>query len=353
MLAVGAFGYLGDFVVWLVLYASLIAHAWCFFRFFPQKKYRKSGLVLGNGLIFACLLGSIALVGESYYRYVCVETDAFGMSLPARRWFVIHTTLNSLGCRDKEWAVEKPDGVRRIAFVGDSFSYGWGIERAEDRFPDRIQAMFDKRAPGTVEIMNVAKPGWDTGAQLQPIVDMIRLYEVDEVVLCYVPNDIEKLLPRTSEFDPIRPPQPSWFNPDSSYLLDHLYRRVVVPRVATVSGYHDWLAAGFGDPEIWRRHRQQLYDIIRYCQDRNVAMRVVLVPFIRTSGERFKPAELYARLLNFFETNQIPAVDLLPAIADMDGADLVVNSYDAHPNERAHELFAEKIWTAFYATKAR
>lgn len=333
-----------------MLCLSLLVHTWCFFRFFPRKRYRKSGLVIGNGLVFVSMLGVAALMAESYYRFVCVETDAFGVSLPAQRWFALHTRLNSLGCRDKEWTIEKPAGVRRIAFVGDSFAYGWGIERVGDRFPDLVYAMFERKSPGTVEVMNVAKPGWDTGAQLQPIVDMIEVYGVDEVVLCYVANDIEKLLPRTVEFDPIRPPTPKLLNPTTSCLVDYLFHRISVPRADTVSGYHDWLADGFADETIWRQHQQQLYAIIQQCRDHDVTLRVVLLPFIRVNGERFQPAGIHAALHGFFQANNVQVLDLLPTIAGHNPTDLMVNNHDAHPNELANKLYTHAIRQAFYAT---
>ncbi|MGB2984953.1 MAG: SGNH/GDSL hydrolase family protein [Phycisphaerae bacterium] len=352
MLAGGVFGYLADYALWWVLYLSLLVHTWCFFRFFPRRKRRKLGLAMGNGLVFICMLGFAALAAESYFRFVCVETDPFGWSLPAQRWFALHARLNSLGCRDVEWSVKKPSGVRRIAFVGDSFTYGWGIEDVGNRFSDRVGAMFDRASPGTVQVMNVAKAGWDTGAQLQPIKDMIAIYGVDEVVLCYVANDIEELLPKTDDFNPVHPPQRRWFNPDSSCLVDYLYRRIWMPRAPTVRGYHDWLAEGFADSEVRRRHCDQLGAIIRHCRDQGVTIRAVLLPFILTRGEKFQPTSVHAMLRRFFEAGQVAVLDLLPTIAGEDPADLVVNGHDAHPNEQANELFAEAIWNAFYATAA-
>ncbi|MCH7597233.1 MAG: SGNH/GDSL hydrolase family protein [Planctomycetes bacterium] len=349
MLTSGAFGYLGDYLLCVLVYASLIVHAWCFFRFFPRKRRPKLGLILGNTLILACLLGSVALAAESYIRFTLVETDSFGMSLPARRWFALNTSLNSLGCRDKEWSREKPEGVRRIAFVGDSFAYGWGIERVADRFPDRVATRLEQAVPGSTEILNVAKPGWGTGDQIQPIADIIDVYAVDEIVLCYVANDIEKLLPTEDGFDPKRPPLPVLFNPDSSCLLNHLYQRIVVPRVATVRNYHDWLADGYADKGTWRNQQTLLGEIIRLCRNKQVTLRVVLLPFIRTSGEKFVTTQLHTTLRRFFETNGVPVVDLAPTISDVPAKKLVVNGYDAHPNEQAHELFADAIWRAFYA----
>jgi len=349
MLTSGAYGYLSDYLLFWILLLSLFVHTWCFFKLFPRDRYRWTGIALGNLLVFLCMLGVVAMAMETHIRFTLVETDSFGVSLPARRWFALNTKLNSLGCRDKEWTPGDPLGVRRIAFVGDSFTYGWGIKRVEDRFPDIIQAHFDRIAPGKVEVMNVAKPGWGTGDEIQPVKDMITLYGVDEVVLCYLPNDIEKLLPTTDTFDPIKPPSPTFFNLDSSCLVDWLYRRLYLPRVPTVRGYHDWLAEGYANEKIWHRHQQQLYDIKNFCDEHGVPFRVVLLPFIRVGGEKLRLDRLHTLLGRFFETNHIEYVDLLPTIQGIPALDLVVNTADAHPNERANALFAEAIWKAFYA----
>jgi len=351
ILTSGAFGYLFDYFIWCVLFTSLVIHAVCYFRFFPRARFPKIGLVLGNLFVFLVMMGAVALVAESYLRFVAVYTDSFGVSLPARRWFALNTTLNSMGCRDHDWAIDKPDGVRRVAFVGDSYAYGWGIERVEDRFSDLIQALFDQPAPGTVEVMNVAKPGWGTGDEILPIQDMVTVYGVDEIVLCYVPNDIEKLIPTSADFNPTRPPESQFINLDSSPLLDYLYRRIYLPFLPTVRGYDDWLAEGIADERIWREHVAQLTDIVSLCREHDVTLRVVLLPFLVTTGEAFDQPAILRKVAGVFESLGVPVVDMLPVIenAGIEPYKLVVNSLDAHPNEAAHKLFAEAVWAAFFS----
>jgi hypothetical protein len=184
---------------------------------------------------------------------------------------------------------------------------------------------------------------------MAPIRDMIDRFDVDEIVLCYVLNDIEKLLPRTADFDPIRPPEPSFFDLDRSCLLDYLYRVVWIPRVPTVRRYHDWLAQGYASEQIWRQQERQLGDIMRYCREQGVTFRAVLLPFIRTEGTGFDAQGLHALMGRFFESNNVDVLDLLPTIAGIDATDLTVNRHDAHPNELAHQLFADAIWQAFYS----
>jgi hypothetical protein len=348
MFAGGGFGYVADYVLWWVAWLSLVVHTWCFFRFFPRKRLRRRALVVGNVLVTLCLLGVVAIAAESYLRFAAVATDSFGVSLPARRWFALNTKLNSAGYRDKEWSIAKPPGVRRIAFVGDSFSYGWGITNVAERFTDRIQRRFDEAVPGAVEVMNVAKPGWGTEQELPPVRDIIARYGVDEIVLCYVSNDIESLLPVSDDFDPIRPPDAVWFNVDASCLVDFLYRRVYLPRVPSVRDYHDWLASGFADAATWRDHQIQLDAIMGACRDHGVTFRAALLPFIRTSGEKYQADRLHDTLRRFFEANNAAVVDLLGTIRAFDPDELVVNAADSHPNETAHARFAEAIWRAFY-----
>ena len=346
----GAFGYMGDYVFLWALLLSLLVHTWCYFKFVPWRKLGKLGLVLGNVLVFACMVGVAAMAAESHLRFVAVSTDGYGVSLPARRWFALHTKLNSLGCRDKEWSKTKAAGTRRIAFVGDSFTYGWGLERVEDRFPDLVGAALRKDAGGAIEVMNVAKPGWGTTDHLDAVRHLITTYDIDEVVLCYVANDIEKLIPTTDDYNPIKPPNPTLFNPDSSCLLDYLYRRVYLPRAWKTQRYHDWLAEGFADDAIWRQHQQQLFAIITLCRENDVAMRAVLLPFIKTSGEGYVADRLHAVLERFFLTHQVPVLDLLPTIADRNPNELVVNARDPHPNEIANRRFAEAL-LAFMQTR--
>jgi len=352
MLTSGAYGYMLDYIVGWLLLLSWIAHTWCFFRFFPLRRFRRSGLLVGNSLVLGCLAGIVAIAWESHLRFVAVETDSFGMSLPARRWFLLHTRLNSLGCRDEEWSPSRPAGSRRIAFVGDSFTYGWGIKRADDRLTEMLERKFGQREDGSpaVSIMNVSKPGWDTSAEAAAIEQLLRGYEVDEIVLCYVPNDIEKLLPVTESFNPIVPPQPTFFNLDSSCLLEYLYNRLIVPRLPVVRDYGDWLADGFDDEQVWRQHQQQLTGIVRLCRDRGVALRAVILPFLRSRGVKYQADRVHGMLRQFFATHEVPVADLLDVVQERDVSQLVVNRGDAHPNEKAHALFAARIWESFYAT---
>jgi len=348
MWASGAYGYLSDFLWWYAIVASLIVHTWCFFRFFPRERHPRIRIFLGNGLIFACLLSFAGLFAETYFRFLCVETDAYGVSLAAKRWHKVYADVNSMFCRDVEWTEAKPADVRRIAFLGDSFTYGWGINDPNDRFTELLQQRFNRRGD-RVEVMNVAWADWDTRRELAAAESMIEVYDVDEIVLCYLPNDIDTLLPTGPDRDPRATPKSTYVNVESSFLLDQLFHRVWARRLPIVRNYCDWLWDGYMNPEVWRKQAATLEELITLCRDRRVTLRVALFPFIKSWGERFDPPRVQSLLKEFFESRGVATVDLLPAIDGHDADSLVVNSYDPHPNERANALFADAIWKAFYA----
>lgn len=350
MTAYRAFGYPADYIFFWIVFLSLVVHTWCFFRFLPWARHKRLGLVIGNGLIFLCLLGVTFLAGESYERFVAVRTDSFGVSLPARRWFVLNTKLNSYDCRDPEWVLPKPPGLRRIAFVGDSFTYGWGVEDVADRFTDRLQAKFEQQNRA-VEVMNVARPGWGTGDHVQRLPDILERFSPDEVVLGYVLNDIEDLVPRPEGSNPTRPPEPQWFNPDTSCFVDFLWRRVWLPRMPSVSGYQEWLAGGYADAAVWSSQCERLLKLRDMCMERGATFRVAILPYLREGSGQAGEAAIRAQVADALRSVGVEVLDLKAAIATVRAAALTVNAGDAHPNARAHELFAEEIWKSWYAAQ--
>src|SRR5687767_1736172 len=52
--------------------------------------------------------------------------------------FDYRARINSLGLRDPERTVAKPQGVRRIVLLGDSMTWGWGANDGE-RFSDLLE----------------------------------------------------------------------------------------------------------------------------------------------------------------------------------------------------------------------
>ena len=83
----------------------------------------------GNALLILFLLSVVLTSGEIYYRYFYDATDAYMMSKTSVRWQTRHYHMNTTGFRDSveyNWRIQP--GLRRITFLGDSFTAGHGVK---------------------------------------------------------------------------------------------------------------------------------------------------------------------------------------------------------------------------------
>lgn len=97
-------------------------------------------------------------------------------------------TSNELGYRTGP--VRKEPGVLRVVFVGDSWTYGMGVEE-EQSFP----AQFEELARGTggrrIEAWSLALPGYNLVNEIAALEGFFERIEPDAVVLCPHPNDVD------------------------------------------------------------------------------------------------------------------------------------------------------------------
>ena len=110
---------------------------------------------------------------------------AIGPSLnsPVFRYSV---ALNRRGLRDVDHPYEKPHGTIRIACLGDSFVWGWGVDDGET-FADRLE----RELGPEVEVVNLGVPGYSTDQELLCFLEEGKKYRPDLVLLGYVLNDAE------------------------------------------------------------------------------------------------------------------------------------------------------------------
>jgi hypothetical protein len=79
--------------------------------------------------------------------------------------FVTHVRYNSRGLRDHEYAVEKPEGARRVLIFGDSFAEGLEVE-LDNLHAKRLERMLAARYPGLrVEVINFGVSAYDTAQE--------------------------------------------------------------------------------------------------------------------------------------------------------------------------------------------
>ncbi|MEW6269111.1 MAG: SGNH/GDSL hydrolase family protein [Thermodesulfobacteriota bacterium] len=103
--------------------------------------------------------------------------------------FLTWVTINAAGQRGPLHPIERVPGRRRIAFLGDSQTWGDGV--ADD------QTFVAHLDGGDVEVLSFACPGWGTDQQLLALWSDASRYAPDVVVLAtFVGNDLRDNLSR-------------------------------------------------------------------------------------------------------------------------------------------------------------
>jgi lysophospholipase L1-like esterase len=296
-------------------------------------------LLVGNCLIFAFLL-SLAFLGfESYYRFVCDRTDAMGNTLVSNAWYSRYFHKNAFGLRDNiEYDPGIVPGKRRVSFVGDSFTAGFGLKNVEDRFVNAI-----RRRHAAWEIHAIAKPGLDTSTEVELMHNLTTTqgYQLDQVVLVYQINDIGEVMPgwvagyKRMLADPVRN---TWLC-RNSYCVNLFYLRWQLRSDAYFLKYFDEIEAAYKGP-LWEVEKTGLRAFANMTRIRGGRLLVVTFPYMDT-GARFKT--VHDQLNRYWEAQGIPHLDLFSTFSNLPASKLVVNPHDAHPNEYAHALAAAAI----------
>ena len=60
-------------------------------------------------------------------------------------WFKKNVSLNSLGYRDFEYSLERPNNTFRILVLGDSMTFGQGINKTSDTYPKQLEVLLNKK----------------------------------------------------------------------------------------------------------------------------------------------------------------------------------------------------------------
>lgn len=314
---------------------------------FARKVKRRPGpvswgsLILGNALTLLFLLSVVFAAGEGYFRFAYDTTDSLDVTRVCQRWVERYWRVNAWHCRDDvDYAFRIQPGKRRVTFLGDSFTTGHGIKHIEDRFANRI-----RRAHPDWEIHVLARNGFDTGGEIAGLREVLaKGYQLQDVVLVYCLNDVADMQPEYAQMMAkvaAEVARAGWLR-RHSYFADFLYCRYRAWRDPYMKEYYPFVRDAYRGP-LWEQQKQRLKFLRDLVQSRGGRLSVVTFPFLQALGPAYPWQFVHDGLGQVWRDLNVPHLDLLPTFANFPPSRLIVNRFDAHPNELANQLAAQKI----------
>ncbi len=95
---------------------------------------------------------------------------------------------NHQGFRGPDCTINRGDDTTRILIVGDSFTFGYGVEES-CTFSSLLEDTLNYDAP--VQVYNCGTGGWGTSQQLSFLENYTAAYHPDLIILAYYDNDIQ------------------------------------------------------------------------------------------------------------------------------------------------------------------
>lgn len=313
-----------------------------------NRRSASAGRLLVARLVLLCVVTVLAVVGAEYlarfeFRRARTSGNAGDYIAQSGRWSP--GPSNSLGFRERE-IPPKSAARYRIAVIGDSFTWGQGIERNE-RYSNLLEQML---GPG-YEVFNFAIPGDNMPEHLTRLTSALSV-SPDFVLLELYINDWETPEMKRPHAYPLLPTSLDSRLEQSSqlYVLIRDQWGNLQERVGLSESYDHYMERNLRDPLApnSREASAQLFEFFDRARAAGVPAGEILFPATDELGPHYSFGYLHERVRQTCAAEQVPCLDLLPVFSTFPNPrGLWVSPFDAHPNAIANRRAADAILQTF------
>jgi len=252
----------------------------------------------------------------------------------------VDVATNSLGLRDKEYGVVKPNHAYRILVLGDSLTLGWGVKQ-DDCYSKRLEVFLNKRLSAKTglvyEVINSGVGNYNTVQEWTYFIEEGYQLDPDMIILGFYINDAEPVPTRTKSF---------FLN--YSHLAVLLWSRanIIMARFFSKESYKEYYDDLYRNENMgWVRCKKALRELIEYGKLNSKKVVIAFIPELHDLSDNYPFKEAHQKVGDYMQSQESAHYfNLYEDLRGGEGKSLWVSYEDAHPNKNGHELIAEAIY---------
>jgi lysophospholipase L1-like esterase len=237
--------------------------------------------------------------------------------------------INSDGFRDDEYAPERNENFR-IVVLGDSLTFGWGVEK-DEAFEVLLEEMLSEKRP--TEMINMGHGNYNTEQQVNLFKEKGLKYNPDKVLVFYFINDAE-----------VTPVRSKWLWVSRLRSVTFLWSRFrgLLTRTSPGQTFESFYNDLYADDQPGFQAMEAAFLQLRgITEERGIELQVIMLPELHNLVD-YPFTAVYDKVASFLRENDIDYTDLTDSFRGYEDAEgLWVAPDDAHPNALAHRMIAE------------
>lgn len=318
-------------------------------------------LILGSLTIFAFVLEGGVRMGQAFDFFPILDENSLAVlgstpeehsaklvvsdnAMLAFEYDLNDPQINSFGMRDQHYKLSASKGVRRIAAIGDSVTFGLGVA-LENTYSKKLELALNQEAltGESFQVMNFGVSGYSTDSELELFKIKARLFKPDVVVVGYVMNDpihtsllamgAVAAMKNNSDFGKLA---------KKSQLLAWMKMNWIKARrgLNVISNYEPFYAI---EGERWASVVESMKSFKRLSEEDDFQLVVVVFPMLY-DFQNYPFERHHLQVLRLLNELDIDYIDLLTPYSEFEAEEFRILESDAwHPNELGHEIAADKL----------
>ncbi len=275
------------------------------------------------------------------------------------RFTGVSVRANRYGYRGPEWPIERPPGAFRIAFLGDSQTFGYAVDE-NDTYPAQLERRLRAAHPDTAwEALNFAMVGFNTSQEAEACSLDVRPFAPDLVLLGFFMNDVDTPV-RPVDVAPAEAPADAGGAAGrarrggiasaarslraTQFLRTRaaaLARRAGLARGTATARYRELFVSR---SPAWRACEAGIRAIRDESAARGARFAVVILPFIVSLDATYPMAEAHRQVSELCAAEGIACLDLLPAFLGKPADRLCVTPINNHMNAEGNQIAADALF---------